>query len=122
VGDPAALSFPPDSGEEIASRRPPDSRVDWFNMAPYYGAIMKASAMKRTTIMLPDDLRRRALLRAKQRGVSLGELIRDSLDAALPTVINEAQRDPLFEDVIFDGPAPADISANHDKYLYDDEK
>lgn len=82
---------------------------------------MKTSAMKRTTIMLPEDLRRRALFRAKQKGVSLGELIRVSLLAALPNVTYDAQRDPLFEDVIFDGPAPTDMSANHDKYLYDDE-
>jgi hypothetical protein len=81
---------------------------------------MKASAMKRTTIMLPDDLRRRALSRARQRGVSLGELIRDSLDAALPSAPHEAGPDPLFDDVVFDGPAPRDSSANHDKYLYDD--
>jgi len=91
-------------------------------MAPYYGIAMRVSAMKRTTIMLPEDLRRRALFRAKQTGVSLGELIRDSLDAALPKVTHDAERDPLFEDVIFDGPAPADLSANHDQYLYDDEK
>lgn len=83
---------------------------------------MRALGMKRTTIMLPEDLRRRALFRAKQRGVSLGALIRDSLDAALPDVTYEAQLDPLFEDVVFDGPAPADLSANHDKYLYDDDK
>lgn len=78
--------------------------------------------MKRTTIMLPEDLRRRALFRAKQRGVSLGELIRVSLNSALPDATYDAQRDPLFEDVIFDGPAPADMSTNHDKYLYDDDK
>jgi hypothetical protein len=78
--------------------------------------------MKRTTIMLPDDLRRRALFRARQKGVSLGELIRDSLDAALPSGTYEAGQDPLFDEVVFDGPAPADLSANHDKYLYDDKK
>jgi hypothetical protein len=78
--------------------------------------------MKRTTIMLPESLRRRALFRARQKGVSLGELIRDSLDAALPSLTDEAQADPLFEDVVFDGPAPADLSANHDRYLYDDER
>ena len=83
---------------------------------------MRPSAMKRTTIMLPEDLRRRALLRASQKGVSLGELIRDSLDAALPGATYEAQGDPLFEDVVFDGPAPSDLSVNHDKHLYDDEK
>lgn len=83
---------------------------------------MKPSAMKRTTIMLPEDLRRRARFRARQKGVSLGELIRDSLDAAIPTVTYDAVADPLFEDVIFDGPAPADASSKHDKYLYDEEK
>ena len=83
---------------------------------------MRPSAMKRTTIMLPDELRRRALFRARQKGVSLGELIRDSLDAALPAGTYEPGPDPLFDGVVFDGPAPADLSANHDKYLYDDEK
>jgi hypothetical protein len=83
---------------------------------------MKPAAMKRTTIMLPEGLRQRALSRAKQKGVSLGELIRDSLDAALPAMSYDVEHDPLFEDVIYDGPAPADISARHDKYLYDEEK
>jgi hypothetical protein len=83
---------------------------------------MKPAAMKRTTIMLPEGLRRRALSRAKQKGVSLGELIRDSLDAALPAVSHDGEQDPLFEDVIYDGPGPADVSAKHDKYLYDEEK
>lgn len=78
--------------------------------------------MKRTTIMLPEALRRRALSRARQKGVSLGELIRDSLDAALPAVSYDVDHDPLFEDVIFDGPAPADGSTDHDKYIYDEEK
>ncbi len=78
--------------------------------------------MKRTTIMLPEDLRRRAIFRARQRGVSLGELIRDSLDAALPNVSYDTGKDPLFEDAVFDGPAPRDLSTRHDKYLYDDEK
>jgi len=91
-------------------------------MAPYYGGVMKSQAMKRTTIMLPEDLRRRARASAKQRGVSLGELIRDSLDASLPQTSYDNARDPLFEDVIFDGPAPRDLSRSHDKYLYDDEK
>jgi hypothetical protein len=83
---------------------------------------MKTSAMKRTTVMLPENLRRRALARAGQRGVSLGELIRDSLEAALPKVSYDAQRDPLFEDVVFDGPAPRDLSAKHDEYLYDEKR
>ena len=83
---------------------------------------MKPSAMKRTTIMLPESLRRRALSQARQKGVSLGELIRDSLDAALPAVSYDPESDPLFENVVYDGPAPTDVSTKHDKYLYDEEK
>jgi hypothetical protein len=77
----------------------------------------KTGAMKRTTIMLPEALHRRAASRARQRGISLGELVRDSLDTALPGLSYE--EDPLFEDVIFDGPAPGNLSANHDEYLYE---
>jgi hypothetical protein len=83
---------------------------------------MKTLAMKRTTIMLPEELRRRAISRAKQKGVSLGELIRDSLDSALPHVSYDIGKDPLFEDVVFDGPAPRDLSRRHDDYLYGHEK
>ena len=82
---------------------------------------MKVAAMRRTTVMLPEDLHSRAIRRARQRGMSLGELIRISLDAAVPTVSYESGSDPLFEDVVFDGPAPSDTAKNHDKYLYDEE-
>ena len=78
--------------------------------------------MKRTTITLSEDLRRRALFRAKQKEISLGELIRDSLTAALPGRSCSSLEGPLFEDVVFDGPGPADVSAKHDRYLYDDER
>jgi hypothetical protein len=83
---------------------------------------MRTPAMKKTTIMLPEDLRRRAFFLAKQRGISLGELIRNSLESALPDVSYDIEKDPLFEDVVFDGPAPRHLSRRHDKYLYDDEK
>ncbi len=83
---------------------------------------MKSGSMRRTTVMLPENLHRRAILRARQRGVSLGELIRDSLGAAMPNPTYDAGSDPLYEDAVFDGPAPADTARNHDKYLYDDEK
>jgi hypothetical protein len=71
--------------------------------------------------MLPQSLRHRALLRAKQKGVSLGELIRESLEAALRGVGYDVGDDPLFEIVIYDGAAPPDAAAKHDKYLYDGE-
>jgi len=85
-------------------------------------AVMKAAAMKRTTVMLPESLRSRALSRAKQKGISLGELIRDSLDAALPAATYDADRDPLFDEVVYDGPGPDDVASRHDDYLYDEEK
>lgn len=85
----------------------------------YYGGIMRSKAMKRTTVMLPETLRRRAALRARQRGISVGELIRNSLEEALPGASSD--QDPLFEEAVFDGPAARDLSARHDKYLYDKE-
>jgi hypothetical protein len=38
--------------------------------------------MKRTAIMLPSKLKARALLRANEQGISLGELIRTLLSQA----------------------------------------
>ncbi len=37
--------------------------------------------MKRKTIMLPDDLKEKGMRRARRRGISQGELIRESLGA-----------------------------------------
>ncbi len=79
-------------------------------------------SMKRTTIMLPDELHRRATRRARERGVSLGELIRVSLDATVQAVSYDSDADPLFENAVFDGPAPADLSRNHDRHLYDERE
>lgn len=79
-------------------------------------------SMKRTTVMLPADLRRRAFVRARERGVSLGELIRESLDSALPTAAPVRADDPLFTDAaVFAGKAPKDLSAAHDRYLYGED-
>ena len=80
------------------------------------------SSLKRTTVMLPEDLRRRAFVRARERGVSLGELIRESLDAAVPAYSPARAADPLFTDsAVFAGKAPKDISASHDRYLYGED-
>ncbi len=79
-----------------------------------------SGAMKRTTIMLPEDLRRRAMFKARQRGVSLGELIRNSLEASLPGSSNDPGKDPLFEDAVFEGPTPRDLARRHDDYLYEE--
>ena len=75
--------------------------------------------MKRTTIMLPDDLKSKALRRARKRGISLGKLIRTSLEGELKQTFSPYDEDPLLQDdVVFDGEAPRDMAENHDKYLY----
>ncbi len=75
--------------------------------------------MKRTTLMLPVELRRRAFARARERGVSFGELIRESLDASLPARPTHRAEDPLFRDeAVFGGKAPKDLSSAHDRHLY----
>jgi hypothetical protein len=79
--------------------------------------------MHRTTVMLPDDLRRRAASHAQKAGMSLGELIREAIAGWLDRPENKrASDDPFFSDkTVFEGPCPADLSARHDDYLYGDE-
>ena len=76
--------------------------------------------MKRTTIMLPGELRRRAARRAKERGVSLGVLVRESLDSSLPPLSENAAADTFFADRgVFGGKGPRDLARDHDRYLYE---
>ena len=76
--------------------------------------------MKRTSLMLPDDLKIRAHNRAKGMGISLGELIRESLEITLDNADEEKlTKDSLFaDDALYDGEVPKDLSRNHDQYLY----
>lgn len=78
--------------------------------------------MKRTTVMLPSDLRRRAFRRAKQQGVSFAVIVRESLDAALPALEAIEGDDPLFADgAVWLGRAPRALAREHDRFLYDSE-
>ena len=76
--------------------------------------------MERTTIMLPHDLKLRVARHAKKKGISMGELIRNAISVALSQGADKGKNDdPLFTDnELYRGPAPADISADHDQYLY----
>ena len=75
--------------------------------------------MKRTTIMLPPELKMKALQRANQMGISLGELIRNSLTALLHHSKEQTTDDPLFTDNnVFNDQGPQDLAENHDRYLY----
>jgi hypothetical protein len=82
---------------------------------------MRAS-MKRTTVMLSADLRRRAFRRAKEKGVSFGAVVRDSLDAALPASDEVSGGDSLFADgAVWGGRAPRALAREHDRFLYGSE-
>ena len=79
--------------------------------------------MNRTTIMLPEELKRQAQERAMATGISFGELVRRSLTATVSTPPPERREDPLFADSgIYLGEAPADLSKDHDGYLYADAR
>jgi hypothetical protein len=77
--------------------------------------------MKRTTVMIPEDLKARAERRARRTGVSFGSLVRDSLQAALREPVPAAE-DPFLSDAaVYRGAVPRDLSARHDHYLYEEE-
>lgn len=86
-------------------------------------SVMKEGAsMRRTTVMLPADLRRRAFRRAKEQGVSFGVVVRESLDAALPATEGVGGHDSLFADGdVWRGRSPATLARDHDAFLYDAE-
>ncbi|MGH7856436.1 MAG: hypothetical protein ACREQY_03830 [Candidatus Binatia bacterium] len=78
--------------------------------------------MKRTTVMLPSELKAKAEQRAREKGLSFGEVVRESLGRYLRAEGGQKAVDSLFADqAVFDGPVPRDLSADHDRYLYDEE-
>ena len=72
--------------------------------------------MHRTTILLPEKLRRAAEREAHSLGISLAELIRRRL---APAQREESQNEPaFFSRRPWAGPGATDLAANHDRYLY----
>jgi hypothetical protein len=70
--------------------------------------------------MLPSNLKNRAQAFAAKRGISVGELIRESLEQTLHQAKGQ-RADPFFEDTHFyTGDVPTDFSSQHDDYLHDD--
>ncbi|MBI3828568.1 MAG: hypothetical protein HY291_03575 [Planctomycetes bacterium] len=80
--------------------------------------------MQRTTIMLPEDLKRRAMRRARELGISFGEFVRTCMEDELrPKKQDRAgERDPLYAVPVHKGKVPADLSKNIDTYLYDEDE
>jgi hypothetical protein len=78
--------------------------------------------MHRTTILLPEELRASAEAVARQRGISLGELIRRQLGIVTKSKKAKSRRDdPIFRHYAnMQSPAvkgTEDVALNHDKYL-----
>jgi hypothetical protein len=82
-----------------------------------------AHSMHRTTLMLPRELKARALKEAKAHGVSLGEWIRQVVATALRRRSGSKDaRDPLYDDAaVFRKPGPKDLAEQHDRYLYGED-
>ena len=77
--------------------------------------------MKRTTVMIPEDLKNRASKRASSTGISLGGFIRESLERALSADNAVMNDDPFLTDnAVYEGNTEVDLAQNHDKYLYGD--
>ena len=79
--------------------------------------------MKRTTVMIPDELKIRATRRASSEGLSLGGFIRESLEKALKTDAAGTVDDPFLTDnAVYEGETEVDLATNHDTYLYGEEQ
>jgi hypothetical protein len=81
------------------------------------------ASLKRTTVVLPAGLKKRAMTLARRRKISFTEFVRQAVEQSAPLPLKRLKgKDPFFDDpIVFDGPVPPDLSVNHDKYLYDEE-
>jgi len=71
--------------------------------------------MHRTTILIPEDLKRSAERQALKEGLSFSALIRRRLSIDLDL---KAERSSFFSRRPWTGSAPRDLSSQHDEYLY----
>lgn len=75
--------------------------------------------MDRTTVVLPPGLKFQAQQLAHQKHISLAELIRRALECQIEKLTEDKESELFFKDRnFFEGQAPADLSVNHDDYLY----
>jgi len=79
---------------------------------------MQHICMHRTTILLPQDLRRRAERDARALGISLSELIRRRLSEGLGDDDEDEKAPRFFCRTPWKGAGPSDTAKRHDDYLY----
>lgn len=77
--------------------------------------------MERTTIMLPAELKEKAVSKAQEMKISLGKLIRRSIEHFIIEGDSSHACDSFFSDMeVFPGEVEKDLALNHDKYLYEE--
>lgn len=73
--------------------------------------------MQRTSLMLPPELQRQAAKTARQRGISLGELVRQSLVRETAAVY-QAGTDAFWASTAVFHSGQGTLAADHDAELY----
>ena len=73
--------------------------------------------MQRTTILLPEDLHRKAAKEAQIQGISLSELIRQRLADCVES--KQPSKAAFFSRQPWSGSGADDMAAKHDDYLYE---
>lgn len=81
-----------------------------------YVAICYIVHMHRTTILLPENVRKAAQKEARKNGISLGELIRRRLVSG--TEVASSAVPLFFRREVWTGATPRDLSERHDEHLY----
>ena len=81
--------------------------------------------MENTAIMLPDKLEEEAFEKAVSMGMTLEQFVlhavRQTLNSRNDSITDD--EDPFWtDDAVFEGRVPEDYSAEHDKYLYSEQK
>jgi hypothetical protein len=80
----------------------------------------------RTTIVLPPELKRRAVSRARHQGISFGEFVRRAVEKQLTApaksrVKRKKTGDPFLDNLVtFDDGGPPDLSTRVDEIVYGD--
>ena len=71
--------------------------------------------MTEIIVPVPEELKDRAELAARECGLTLDQLVRRLINEH----VGKRAEDPLFANLsVYTGEAPADLSENHDDYLY----
>lgn len=71
--------------------------------------------------MLPPELKARAIREARNLGISFGEFVRQALAQSLSQARGPRTDSLVSDSAVFSGPAPADLSQEHDRHLYGEE-